>query len=324
MQPKKLPISLIIDDSGPINLMSVQDPQPWRVRNVPVSFLERFIENTRAQGIRGKFTMVPCPNCLGNIDEGIPGYPAVELSRFIELVRTEIEPLWDITPEILTHWNTLDLNTGAFLDIREDQWSYTQNADTLTAYLAHALRILKNAGLHANGITSPYFFGTKVEAAYAEAVGRSLAEVYGLREAWYFLHYSADLVDVRPRIMLRDAAAGTSVVSVVVCTDDNFWNAQYNREPGRGLAAIRPAINKLLSEDGRTGRFIDILDAGQPVVFLTHWQSLFAEGTGEGLDGLVELGRRVNEHLPHRAYWTTPSEIARQAVSGQWGSSDQR
>jgi hypothetical protein len=319
---ERVPISLIIDDCGPVNLMVVQDPQPWRVQNVPVSFFERFIEITTATGMRGKFTVVPWPSCIARIDGAVPGYDPRELRRFMDLLREQIMPLWDITPEIITHWHTLDLKTGRFLPIREDHWAATQGADALSEYLAVGLKMLVDVGLKPNGITSPYMFGQEVEAAYSEAVGRSVRQVMGLGRSWYFLHGSGAWADVRPRIMHRTSPA--DVVSIVCCTEDEFWTAQEHRDPAAARAALVPRIDALLSPDGRTGRLVDVIRSGQPAVLLTHWQSLFGEGHGVGLEMLGVLGRRINEHLADAVEWMPPSRIAAMALDGTISAAENR
>jgi hypothetical protein len=310
----QVPITLLLDDSGPINLMSTQDPQPWRVRNIPLAFLEKFIEVTQAEGIQGKFTLVPYPNCLGRIDQAIPGYPAQDLARFLDLVRGEIMPRWDITPEILTHWDTLDLKSGEFLPIREDLWSYEQNADTLAEYLAYALQLLKNVGILANGITSPYWFGDQVEEAYAEAVQRAVGEVCGLPKSWYFLHFSPKFEITEPRVMRFQPETGAGVVSIISGTDDYFWNSQTERDPRAALRRTLRDMDELLTEDGQRGRIVELVSRGQPVAILTHQQSLFSEGSYAGLEALVSLARRIKNTLGERVYWTRPSEIAYRAL----------
>lgn len=307
----KVPATILLDDSGPVNLMSTQDPQPWRVRNIPISFLERFIGLIHETGMRGKFTLMPYPNCLGRIDQQIPGYPQKDLDRFLDLTRTEIAPLWDITPEILTHWDTLDLDSGKFLPIREDHWAATQNAASLTDYLGFALQVLKNTGIPANGITSPYHFGIEVENAYAEAVGNALKAVYGIDQAWYFLHFSHLFEDTHPRLMITDAKSKTGVVSIIGSTQDDFWGAQYGRTAEESRQRIQPALDQFLSENGKTGRAAWLVAAGQPVVILTHWQSLFCEGNAGGLDALEDTVKRINACFSDQIYWTTPSAMAR-------------
>jgi hypothetical protein len=50
---------------------------------------------------------------------------------------------------------------------------------------------------------------------------------------------------------------------------------------------IRNNIDRVLSADGRTGRLRELIESGSPAVLLTHWQSLYTQGTGLGLVGLT-------------------------------------
>ena len=318
---RRVPVTLILDDSGPLNTMFMHGRgRPVfegvkLVRDVPVSFLERFVTETKRLGMKGKFTLLPNPICAGRIDEGIPGYPEEELTRFLDIVREQIVPDWDITPEILTHWMALDLSTGKWLDMKEDAWAELQDADSLTAYFVYALEILKNVDIPANGITSPWCFARGVEEAHAEAVGRSLAEVFGVKQAWYFLHQSSKVEEDWARIMRRDVEAGTAVVSIVSGVEDVYWEAQYSNDPETARAGIREKVEGALSGDGKRGRIVELIEAGQPVVLLTHWQSIFGNGHGVGLDALVEVIGRLNEVYGDRIEWVRPSEIAKRALT---------
>ena len=318
---KRVPITLILDDSGPINTMYMHGQKTLpaagveRVRNVPVPFLERFVEVTGRLGMRGKFTLVPNPLGLGQLDEGIPGYPQADLERFLDIVREQIAPNWDITPELLTHWMALDLVSGKWLDMKEDAWAELQDADSLTAYYVHALEILKNVDIPANGITSPWHFAQGVEEAHAEAVGRSLREVFDVKQAWYFLHTSNKMEEDWVRIMRRDDEAGTAVVTVVGNVPDAYWKSQYHPDAADAREAIREGVDGLLSADGTRGRIVDLIEAGQPVVMVTHWQSMFCNGFEVGLDALEKLVGRVNERFGDRIEWTTPSVMAKRALA---------
>ena len=320
MASERIPVTVILDDSGPINTMYKHGGAHSRyagierVRNVPVAFLERFVAATQKLGMRGKFTLLPNPVGLGRIDEGIPGYPDEELERFLDIVRREIVPNWDITPEILTHWDALDLASGEWLDIHEDAWAVTQDADSLTAYFVYALEILKNVDVPANGITSPWRFGREVEEAYAEAVGRSLGKVFGVKEAWYFLHESSKVEEEWARIMERDAKAGTAVVSVVGGVQDAYWDCQYEVSKDAGRDAIREKVEGTLSADGNSGRIVELMDAKQPIIMVTHWQSMFGNGHEAGLEVMVETMERLNEHYGERIEWVRPSDIAKRAL----------
>jgi hypothetical protein len=58
-------------------------------------------------------------------------------------------------------------------------------------------------------------------------------------------------------------------------------------------AAAMHGVDALLSRDGRHGRIRELDDQGCPVLLLTHWQSLFSDGTCAGLWGLEQLLMRL-------------------------------
>ena len=95
-----------------------------------------------------------------------------ELAEWIAIARERLMGPMDITPEILTHAAAFDLETGALLSENERDWSTHQTAATLTPYIAHALQILKDAGLEATGITSPWNFGQAVETSISAPSAR--------------------------------------------------------------------------------------------------------------------------------------------------------
>ncbi len=320
---KRVPIMLRLDDSGPISTMlyeqkSPLDPAQKCVRNIPAAFLERFVEVTREVGMHGKFTLLPNPLGLGRIDEGIPGYPQAELERFLKIVREDIVPNWDITPEILTHWNALDLVSGEFLDVRENVWAASQDVDSLSAYFVHTFEILKNVGVPANGMSNPFGFGKTVEVVYAEALQRSLSEVFGVKQTYFFSGFG-----IYPHVVLQDQQAGTGVIRILSSVDDVFWDSQHYADPSAAREAIREKVDQQLSEDGRHGKIVELIDAGQPVTMVTHWQALFGNGHGVGLEMLIELAKRVNDHFADRIEWTTPSAIAKRTLAGEFDQQEQ-
>jgi len=85
------------------------------------------------------------------------------VAYFLDVVRARIAPILDITPEVLTHWNAIDLATGGLLPFWEHVWSRAQDRRTLLPYLTLALEILNNVDLPCSGMTSPWDFGAGVE-----------------------------------------------------------------------------------------------------------------------------------------------------------------
>jgi hypothetical protein len=91
----------------------------------------------------------------------LPGWSRQELEASLELVRTLMMPHWDIHPEMVSHTWAIDTRTGRPYPDRTaafmENWGFSvgKSADQLGDYLSYALRILKNAGLACEGITTP-------------------------------------------------------------------------------------------------------------------------------------------------------------------------
>ena len=91
----RVPVSLIIDDSTClVNLAHFAIPQfhevfpdqyhqPWKTlpREIPDNFVRRFGEWCGARGIKGKYSIVPYPACVGWLDRDLPGWSRQELER---------------------------------------------------------------------------------------------------------------------------------------------------------------------------------------------------------------------------------------------------
>ncbi|MGA2617558.1 MAG: hypothetical protein ABSF26_08120 [Thermoguttaceae bacterium] len=327
---KSVPVTLIIDDAAPcINVYwwhaaeaqktdkpTLKSGEPV-VRDVPVTFAAELAEVLQRRGIKGKFTVLPCPAGLGSIAQGLQGYPRADLERWLAIVRREIAPPMDITPEILTHTKAVDLATHRLLPENERQWSTHQTAETLTPYIAEALRILKSVDLPATGVTSPWDFGIKIEPEYQRAIANAQQQVNGRSRSWYFLHQSGE-ISLQSKVVRREGDGW--LVSIVSQCPDVFWQTMDTKESGD--AYVRSVADKLLTEDGKHGRAADLFHAGTPVVMLAHWQSLFSNGRKTGLRALDEVGRRVQRAWGGRAHWVTCFELAQQIAAGKNGCPD--
>jgi hypothetical protein len=191
---------------------------------------------------------------------------------------------------------------------REDAWAAHQDEATLTAYIARALQILRNVGLEPNGVTSPWALGREVEEAYANAIAAALREACGVRLGWYFLHLDSHAPAVPPRVMRLDPQAGTALVSIISGSReissghyDFAWRTQFG-EPAE--------IDVLLTADGTSGRLVELFAHDSPLAFHTHWQSLFSNGSGDGLDAFGRLVERINNTWGDRIRWTSARELA--------------
>ncbi len=324
----RVPVSLIIDDSTClVNLNRFAMPQfdlahggknPAYLRNwrewpaeIPDSFVSRFGEWCAEQGVKGKFSVVPYPACVGRLDRLLPGWSPSELDASLELVRTLLAPNWDFHPEMITHTRVIDLKTGhpypeTSLNFMENwEWTTGKSADEIGAYLRYALSILKNVGLRCEGVTSPGGFGSRARPELARAVGQAVRDIFAAEIPHYFL----DLVDrgtaaVTPRVELAsglESADPRCVVSIVGCTSD--WTGGWdNTTPG--------GADRFITADLQQGRLVEVIGRKEPAVMVCHWTGIYWNGQELGFHIFQEVVRRLGSRYDH-LIWMKLSEIAR-------------
>lgn len=288
----RVPASLVVDDPMPgMNPMTDHDPTGRHRPVIPNDVLRRFCDLVDAHALQGKWSVVPWPLARGRLDrpKTLPPGAAEALPQFVDLVRTRLVPRFDVTCEFLTHARAVDPRTERILDVTEREWASRATAEEFADAFALAARILADAGLPMDGITSPWDSGADNEAAYARGAALAAGR-RGRRLAWYWLHYSKGL-DVLPRIAYRDERSLT--VSLVVGGDDPGWRTQFG-EP--------PQVDPLIDADGH-GRLADLADAGLPVVMVTHWQSLYGNGSLGGLYAIDLMCARLRERCGGALEW---------------------
>jgi hypothetical protein len=256
---------------------------------------------------------MPC--CLGDINGRLNHVPRRLLSGFLKIVRERIAPRFDITPEILTHLAAYRLE-GGFHHLYEDEWVARATVAELTDYIALALEILEDVGLPAGGVSSPWTAGDRNEEQYARAIAGAQWRVHQRKVSWYFLHMSANGPARRPSVSYRNPETGQVVVSVPATTSDAFWDTQrpMARTHRDATAAAKAGVESLLSADGLTGRIPELIGQRCPIAILTHWESLYSDGTRAGLRGLDKLLARLSKQYADDVVWTTCSEMAAQAA----------
>ncbi len=310
----KIPFSLIIDDGSPVDPLFYEIPGYETPLLVPHEFTARVADTMEHFDLHGKMTLIPMPSCLGRIDQSLKRVPREHLEGFLKIVRERIAPRFDITPEFLTHLNAFNLKTGGFQHIYEDVWISGAPLEEVVDYFVLAFTILKNVGINSTGITSPWNSGLDVEKKYAQALGEAQSKVWGRDLAWYFL-WSVGWGQPRPlSIEYQDAGRHQAVVSVPANAPDIFWSMEHPTLPER-KQFIKEGIDRLVSEDGRRGRIRELVEGGFPVILLTHWQSLYTQGTGLGLESLQTLMERIQKVFGNTLEWVSCSERARRFVA---------
>ncbi|MPY91181.1 MAG: hypothetical protein GEU99_25125 [Luteitalea sp.] len=324
----RVPVGLIIDDSTClVNLNRFAMPQfdeafgganeaykkPWREWpvEIPDRFVRRFGEWCADQGVKGKYSIVPYPACVGRLDRGLPGWTQREVADSLELVRSLLLPNWDIHPEIVTHTRVIDLETGhPYADhslrfMENWEWTTGRSADEIAQYMVYALQILKNVGLPCDGITTPGGFAVKALPELAEATLQAVRDVFRAEIPHYFRHaYAKGDESVAPRVELAgdlDGPDPRAVVSIVSCTGD--WTGGWDNKPPAGA-------DRFITEDLQSGRVVEVVERGEPAVMQAHWTGFYWNGQELGFKVFQEVVRRLHARFDDLV-WMKLSEVAR-------------
>ena len=323
----RVPISLIIDDSTclvNLNRFAIPQfaaawggrqtfPQPWREwpQEIPDAFVRKFGEWCAAHGVKGKYSIVPYPACVGRIDRVLPGWTAEALDASLELVRTLMLPSWDIHPEMVTHTWVIDTRTGHPYPERslryQENWEWTdgKSVDEIADYTRYALQILKNAGLPCEGVTTPGGFGIHALPELAQATLEACRDVFGAEIPHYFRHiYAEGDRSVAPQVEYASGLDGPDprcVVSIIGCTGD--WTGGWD-------CSRRGDADRFITADLAQGRMVEVIDRGEPALMVCHWTGIYFNGEEVGFRTFQEVVRRLHARYDH-LIWMKLSEIAR-------------
>ncbi|MCH1496029.1 MAG: hypothetical protein L7U72_12425 [Rubripirellula sp.] len=323
----RVPLSFIIDDSTClVNMGHFCTPQfaeawpdrgeyqkPWQQwpREIPDAFVREFGEWCALKGVRGKYSIVPNPACVGWMDRELPGWSRKELRESLRLVRELMLPNWDIHPEMITHTRVIDLKTGRPLkEIHAGTMenSYPQekkSVDELAAYLAYALRILKQCDLPCEGVTTPGGFGNQVKSELSLAADQAVRDVYQVDLPHYFKYVHTGDQSTEP-IIENFRNEGTSspqmIVNVPAGTGDWFGGWQGDRLSEPDLYA---------NQDATSGRMVELIQRREPAVMLCHWPGMYSNGTKEGFISFQRVVESIERRFGTETLWMKVSEIAR-------------
>jgi hypothetical protein len=325
LNPKaRVPVSFIIDDSTClVNLAHFAVPQfaevfpdrylqDWRKlpREIPDDFVRKFGDWCGERNIKGKYSIVPYPACVGRVDQRLPGWSRTDLENSLTVVRKRIVPNWDIHPEMVTHTFVINTRTGHPYEERSPQfmenwdWSVNKSSDELTDYLTYALQILKNAGLTCEGVTTPGGFGNRARPALSQATMNSCREVFNTEIPHYFRDLYTDDQSVVPLVQ-RASGLETDdpkcVVSIIGCTGD--WFGSWD-----GLE--KGSVDQFITADLKGGRLPKVIDKGEPAILVCHWPGIYFNGEEYGFNIFKEVVERLHQRYDH-LLWMKLSEIAR-------------
>ena len=328
MPRDRVPLSFIIDDSTClVNMGHFCTPQfaacypqraeyqkAWKIwpREIPDSFVRQFGQWCAENGVKGKYSIVPNPACVGWLDRELPGWSKQELQQSLDLVRDLMLPNWDIHPEMITHTRVIDLKTGRPLEeispaTMENSYPQSEiSVDQLAEYLAYALRILKNCGLPCEGITTPGGFGNRVKAGLPIAVRQAIHDVFPEVEIpHYFKYVELGTNNTEPRMEGIEAASegiDRFTINVPAGTGDWFGGWQ-----GDTLSQAE----KYASDDAMKGRMIELIANRKPAVMLCHWPGIYSNGTLDGFHAFQRVVRAIASRFADETQWMKVSEMAR-------------
>ena len=305
-----MPLSIIFDDSTVLvnlNYFFLRDrtiaegrPQRWEDLPVvhPASFTREFAEWCLASGVRGKFSVVPCPAALGRIDEGLPLFSKAQQDEWLAMCREVIVPAFDITPEMLTHTFVLDPKTLQPLPSRiweQYDWAALpeDQEELVTEYIAQACRILVAVGLTPQGVTSPGGFGGRTLPFYARCAGEAVRQVTGNPVPYFFQRVSREDTVETP-VWYPDRQTGQATGEIIASTGD--WTGSWT-----GYGEVDP--DKYITPDLEGGRLPALIDAGEPAVLISHWQGFYGlhDGDRRGFKAFKKVVSRLAERDPRES-----------------------
>ena len=321
----RTPLSLIIDDSCPVINKAyywIQQRHDWRLKHepnappfgwevhydklgqmpnaIPAAFAAEWGEWCGAQGIRGKFSMVPFPAGVGRIDQGFPGFPPQELKDWLRVAKEIIWKNFDLTPEMLTHTHVVDLKTWKLTEQWEQGEWVDPPVDQLTEYIATAMQLLKNVGIPCEGVTSPGAFGKRKETG--PRAGGARCGPAGQQQS--------------PPVLLpehgdgRDAHGAHPACGQGQGRGDREHHRLRRRLVRRLPATTSPIPDLFITADLQGGRLPAVLAKECPTILVGHWPCFYVNDQ-IGFKVLKEVKKRLDAYDPDKSktIWMKNSEI---------------
>lgn len=304
----KISISLNVDDGAPVNLFYFHDLKNPHELLIPPGFVRKFGKVCEKYDVKGKFSIVPIPACLGRLDENINMVDQRSRKEFIRLAQKYIKPRFSITPEILTHFQAWNLQHNSGMHMHEDQFISTKSAEEIAEYVGLALQILDNVGLTPSGVSSPWATGANNEQNYAAGIGMAFKRILNRNRCFYFLHRMP-----RP-ILMCDTPETGRVIHVPANCGDQFWPGNMGLTAAQTRKKIKQNLDEVLTEDGKKGMLREFADQGEHFSLITHWTSLFSDGGEYGLEGFEYLLERIKKVFGNEIEWKMYEELEAQEI----------
>lgn len=300
-----IPVCMMVDDPAPfINNRATEDFTVCR--EIPTSFYMEFGRWAERTGVKGKFTVIPCVGGIKAIDGSLgefPGHTRAERLEWIEMIKTLYEPRFTITPEIITHFVAWDIEAKKLMPglPREDRWLAVQTPEVQSRYIAEGMQMLKNVGINIGGMTMCWDYPADRNNVLGEAALRAAEKVYGLKYIMLF-NDGGD----QPGVIYRgdDGAMAVSIRPSVRDVYDHTFGKMTE-------ADIQRDADGYITADGSAGKFVDRIKAGKCLIFYTHAQTLYGNGTKSGFKVFQIAVDRLQKQYGDRIQWMTGLEICR-------------
>ena len=170
--------------------MNIDDPGPF---THPIAVYKAFGEWAQKNGIKGKFSLIPCAGGRAAVDGSageFPGHTKEERLEWIEMFKTLFAPNWSFTPECATHWFPWDFKHQRIMLEQPVEHIYLDSIplENQTKYIAETMRLWKNVGVELDGLTTPWGGWKNVARNTSEA----LYEIYKKDFSIYFAEYGEE------------------------------------------------------------------------------------------------------------------------------------
>lgn len=279
------PVSLVIDDPGPFSH--------------PTAVYQKFGQWALDNGVKGKFSLVPCLGGAAAVDGSageFPGHTQQERLDWFEMIKKLYAPNWSFTPEIATHWFPWDYQHGRLMLDQPVEHIYL---DTLplaeqTSYIAAAMKLWKNVGIEVEGLTTPWGGWKNVARNASDALFKTCGKDFAI----YFAEYGEEptvtyedkehhraAVSLRPLVSggfdakrLEQGKCWVPCLHVGYITEPSKWTAieKMNQEFGdRILWMTGREIGLYYYTKSRLAWTVKPQDQGVTVALSTSWETPF-------------------------------------------------
>lgn len=294
-------LSFYLDDTNP--------------HDAPPEAFGTFLDFCASEGVKGESSVI-----LGyaSSEQGPLSRPTSDAQHaYIDLVRRAYECGFDSHMELMTHAGLFDFDRGREPEgvIHEGLWLHEPEVSVqeYESYFDHIVDEGARIGIQFSGVTWP---GCDCPACQARFAELRKAPGFGVNP-----HVCNALLELAKRGRFRGRAVPCFTFSgheegprlMAGEGDYGVWDLMPNAGDMLGSytnSADRADPDYYISEDGGSGRLVELVDGGAPyAMFYAHWQGL-NPANGVGWEAFTEVVRRAKDRVGDRIEWLRPSEYA--------------